>query len=265
MQARLDEEPFPIVFADMRQVLAARARMPKELQLGQGLSGFPTLAVRARTDWRPIAAELRRIVRDVDPGVGADSIAALDNLRDGSLVRPRFYAVLVGLFAAIAGIIAAVGDLRACSPTPSSSGRTRSACAWRSARGAAPSSQRSCVRASSSPALGVVLGLAGALAVTRSLATMLYGLSPLDPGTFAGVAIALVSVARARRGDCPRAARRASTRSWRCGVSSDHQRAHEITNETRSRKQDVKRQIGRPKSDFVSLRLFVMSCSCSCD
>jgi putative ABC transport system permease protein len=194
VQARLDEEPFPVVFADMRQVLAARARMPKELQLGQGLSGFPTLAVRARTDWRPIAADLRRIVQDVDPGVGADSIATLENLRDGSLVRPRFYAVLVGLFAAIAGIIAAVGIyavLAFAVVQRTHEIGVRIALGARRGSVVAAVMRQGVVLAS----LGVVLGLAGAFAVTRWLATMLYGLSPLDPGTFAGVAVALVSVA----------------------------------------------------------------------
>ena len=54
-------------------------------------------------------ATCARIVREIDPAVGVDSIADLESLRHGSLVRPRFYAVLVGMFAAIAGIIAAVG------------------------------------------------------------------------------------------------------------------------------------------------------------
>ena len=108
-QARLDQDPFPIVYADMRQVLAARALMPKALQLGQGLPGFPTIAVRVPDSWQAVGRDLRPLVRTLDPTVGVDAIAPLEALRFGSLVRPRFYAVLVGVFAAIAGVLAAIG------------------------------------------------------------------------------------------------------------------------------------------------------------
>ena len=109
-QARLDEEPFPIMFADMRQV-ACRAPANAE-----GAATRPGLArvsdhrrPRARTHGnrlRPTFA--RSCVRSI-PASGLATIADLESLRHGSLVRPRFYAVLVGIFAAIAGIIAAIG------------------------------------------------------------------------------------------------------------------------------------------------------------
>jgi predicted permease len=216
VQARLDEEPFPVVYADMRQVLAARARMPKDLQLGQGLSGFPTIAVRAHGAWQPIAEELRPLVQAIDPSVGVGSIADLESLRYGSLVRPRFYAVLVGLFAAIAGVIAAVGLYAvlafAVVQRTHEIGVRMALGARRTA--VVASVLRSCVVLA---ALGVGLGLAGAAVLTRSLSTMLFGLTPLDAGTYAGVTAALVAVAAfASAGPARRATRVDPVVALRC-------------------------------------------------
>jgi putative ABC transport system permease protein len=194
MQARLDEEPFPIVMVDLRQVLAARQRMPKELQLGQGLPGFSTFAVRTRGDWEPIAADLRTIVRDVDPAVGVGSIADVESLRYGSLVRPRFYAVLVGIFAAIAGTIAGVGIYAVLAFTVVQ--RTHEI-GVRMALGARRLAVlRELLRHGVLlTLLGVALGLTAAAGMARYLSTMLFGLTALDVSTYVGVAFALLVVA----------------------------------------------------------------------
>ena len=194
VQARLDQEPFPIVYADMRQVLAARALMPKALQLGQGLSGFPTIAVRTRDAWQPLAGELRPLVRAIDPAVGVDAIAPLDDLRLGSLVRPRFYAVLLGLFAAIAGILAAIGVYGVLAYIVVQRSHEIGV---RMALGAPRVTvlYSVMVRGLTLTGVGVIAGLAGAVAVTRYLASMLFALTPLDGGTFAAVAGAFVVVA----------------------------------------------------------------------
>jgi putative ABC transport system permease protein len=193
-QARLDEDPFPVVFVDLRQALAARQRMPKDLQLGQALSGFPTFAVRARGEWEPIAADVGTIVREIDPAVGVGSIASLESLRHGSLVRPRFYAVLVGLFAAIAGTIAGVGIYGVLAFTVVQ--RTHEI-GVRLALGARRQAVLTEVlrRGVLLTAVGVVLGLAIAAGLARYLSTMLYGLTPLDIGTYTGVAFGLSAVA----------------------------------------------------------------------
>ena len=67
--------------------------------------------------------------------------------------------------------------------------------------------------------IGVVLGLAGALrAVTRFLGSFLFGVSPMDPATLAGVAFVLVAVTIVAS-CCPRCAPRASIRWRRCAAS----------------------------------------------
>ena len=123
-----------------------------------------------------------------------DSIADLESLRYGSLVRPRFYAVLVGMFAAIAGIIAAVGIYAVLAFAVVQ--RTHEI-GVRMALGA----RRHAVlmevlrRGVLVTVLGVGIGLAVAAALTGYLSTMLFGLSPLDMGTYAAVAFGLVALA----------------------------------------------------------------------
>jgi putative ABC transport system permease protein len=168
--------------------------MPKELQLGQGLPGFSTFAVRTRGDWEPIAADLRTIVRDVDPAVGVGSIADVESLRYGSLVRPRFYAVLVGIFAAIAGTIAGVGIYAVLAFTVVQ--RTHEI-GVRMALGARRLAVlRELLRHGVLlTLLGVALGLTAAAGMARYLSTMLFGLTALDVSTYVGVAFALLVVA----------------------------------------------------------------------
>jgi putative ABC transport system permease protein len=193
-QSRLDEEPFPIVFADMRQVLAARALMPKALQLGQGLPGFPTIAVRVRGSWQTLASELRTKVRTIDSALGVDSIVPLEDLRFGSLVRPRFYATLLGSFAAIAGVLAAIGVYGVLAYTVAQRSHEIGV---RMALGAERRSILKSIlgRGLALSALGVALGLVAATGMTRSLSTMLFGLTPLDVGTYLAVSTGFLAVA----------------------------------------------------------------------
>jgi putative ABC transport system permease protein len=194
VQARLDEQPFPIVYAEMRQILAAGQRMPPDVKIGQGLSGFPTIAVRTQGDWRPVAEGFRPLVQNIDPTIGVGSVVDFETLRYGSLVRPRFYAVLVGLFAAIAAAIAAVGLYAVLAFTIVQ--RTHEI-GVRMALGAQRASVVAGVLRSGVvlTSVGVAVGLAGAAVLTRSLSTMLFGLTPLDAWTYAAVAATLIVVA----------------------------------------------------------------------
>jgi putative ABC transport system permease protein len=120
--------------------------------------------------------------------------ARLESLRSGSLVRPRFYAVLLGSFAAIAAVLAAVGlyGVLAYSVVL----RTHEI-GVRMALGA----NRRAVLAGvlrdglTTTTFGVAVGLAGAAALTRSLSTMLFGLTALDAPTYVAVAVAFIAVA----------------------------------------------------------------------
>jgi putative ABC transport system permease protein len=137
-------------------------------------------------------------VRALTRGLGAtatlDSVATLDQLRTGAMKRPRFYAVLLGTFAGIAGALAAVGiyGMLAFAVTQ----RTREI-GVRLALGAQPGEVVRLVmrRGVLLTGLGIALGIAGALTLTRLLSSMLFGLTALDPFTYVGVAAFFTAVA----------------------------------------------------------------------
>jgi putative ABC transport system permease protein len=104
------------------------------------------------------------------------------------------YAVLLGTFAAIAVALAAAGIYGVMAYSVAQ--RTREI-GIRVALGARPSSVLGLVMGQSAllSIAGVVIGLAGAMWTTTYLQSLLFGLTPLDPATFAGVAVLFLAVA----------------------------------------------------------------------
>jgi putative ABC transport system permease protein len=142
----------------------------------------------------------------LDPDLLTTRIRTMDTLISRSLQSPRFQMVLVGTFAGIAVLLAALGvyGVLAYSVTQ----RTREI-GIRMALGAQPRDVfRLVVSQGMIPAaVGILIGLAGALALTRFLERLLFGVKPTDLATFAGVAVVLAVVALAA---CYLPARRAA-------------------------------------------------------
>jgi putative ABC transport system permease protein len=120
----------------------------------------------------------------------------MDQWLSASAAQPRLNAVLVAVFACVAMLIAAIGVYGVLSYSVNQ--RTREI-GLRMAMGAPRSSVlRLIVREGMLVALaGIGAGLVGAAAVSRVLASLLYGVPERDPATFAGVAAALAVVALA--------------------------------------------------------------------
>ena len=118
----------------------------------------------------------------------------MDGIIARSVEERRFYAVIFGLFAALALMLAAIGVYGVMAYGVAQ--RTREI-GIRMALGAATSDVLRLVLRESAPAtlIGIVTGLLGALALTRFLRGMLFGLTPLDASTFAGVVLLLSMVA----------------------------------------------------------------------
>ena len=118
----------------------------------------------------------------VDPDVRVVRIARFATLLEGPLARPRFNAVLIGLFAAAALVLATIGLYAV---TAADVRRRRAEIGVRLALGATPAGVLSLVLAGGLrlAAIGAGIGLAFAIALGRLLRGMLYGVHPVDPQT----------------------------------------------------------------------------------
>ena len=128
----------------------------------------------------------------------------MDRLVASSVARPRFYAVSLGVFAGVAGLLASIGIYGVLAYAVIQ--RTHEI-GIRLALGAGRASVLGLMlrKGLLLTAIGITLGMVGAAGATRLLQGMLFGIAPLDPTTFAGVALifgcvaALASYGPARR------------------------------------------------------------------
>ena len=145
-----------------------------------------SLSILARTSLDPtsIAGTLRTFLYEANPTVPV-RFETMEELFDGTLAYPRFRTQVIGLFAGVAALLAAVGIFGVLAYLVGQ--RTREL-AVRRALGA---SAANVIRLIMGPglrlvAIGLVLGLAGALAVSRLLTGLLYEIGPWDAGAYLG-------------------------------------------------------------------------------
>ena len=137
---------------------------------------------------------MRNSLTVADPALAPGDITALQDILDRSVDQPRFRTMLLGAFAAAALVLASVGVYGLVSYSVAS--RTREI-GIRIALGARPGQVlipllRDGLRLALA---GIAIGLAGAVAAGRLLASFLYAVSPGDPATFITVALLLLAVA----------------------------------------------------------------------
>ena len=158
--------------------------------------GGMTLVVRAAADPQALMPMIRNEVKKVDAELPLYNVRTLDDYVSGSVAQRRFTALLLGIFAVVALLLAAVGLYGVMSYGVAQ--RTHEI-GVRVALGAESSDVLWLVvgQGLRLTMLGVVLGWLGALAVSRFLSGMLYGVAGDDPVTFAAVAAVFVAVALA--------------------------------------------------------------------
>ncbi|MGA2594602.1 MAG: ABC transporter permease [Bryobacteraceae bacterium] len=151
------------------------------------------LAVRCSGDAARLADALRRNIQSIDPGVTLAQIGAMDQSLALSVSQPRFDTMLLSLFAGIALLLAAVGIYGLIAYSVAQ--RTHEI-GVRMALGAARADVVRMVvqQGASLAAIGIVLGLGGAFALTRLLKTLLFGIGVTDTLTFAAAPVGLMLV-----------------------------------------------------------------------
>jgi len=149
----------------------------------------------ARTSGEPsaLAGPIRAVIGGIDPNLPV-AVETIDHIVSASVARERFSVVLLSVFAAVALVLAIVGIYGVISDAVSQ--RTREI-GVRMALGARSGDVlRLMIRQGLLPAmLGLCLGLAGAVAATRLMSSLLYGVSATDPATLGGVSALIAVVA----------------------------------------------------------------------
>jgi len=179
----------PEVWLEYRQALAMQARWGDSVARQNELSiGFLSFAIRTRDRPDAIAPAISRIVREVDPNAGIDAIIPLDRLVAQSVARQRFNAVVLALFAAVAAILAAIGIYGVLAYSVV---QRRQEIGIRMALGAQRIQVLGLVlkQGLALGTIGIAAGIAGAAAASRVLEALLFGVTPLDVGTFVAVAL----------------------------------------------------------------------------
>jgi predicted permease len=152
------------------------------------------LAVRGTGDASLLAGALRSEVHRIDPGLAVAAVRSMDRVADGSYSTPRFALFLVGLFAALALALAATGIYGVISYSVN---QRMHEFGMRMALGARPGDVIGLVlrQGTRLAVAGIVIGLAGALALAQLLGSLLYEVSKTDPLTFAAVAVVAIAAA----------------------------------------------------------------------
>jgi putative ABC transport system permease protein len=158
------------------------------------VNGAGVLLVRTRGDVAGLGPALGRVIREVDPGLAVFGVEPLAHTVSRSLSKPRFTMLVLGMFAALALALAAIGIHGVISYGVVQ--RTREI-GIRMALGARPGLVlRQVAREGLLLAgVGTLLGLVGSFAFGRVLRSLLFGISPVDPITYVGVTLFLAGVA----------------------------------------------------------------------
>jgi len=175
---QLGEQPQPVVY----------------LPLDQQSIGAVTLHVRTGADPTAVLPAVRSAVQSLDKDLALTNAITIQDAIARGLWAPRAGAALFGLFGLLGLILASLGTYGVMAYLVAQ--RTNEI-GIRMALGASPANVLGLVIRQSMRLVGagIVLGLIGALALTRLMSSLLFAVSPYDPATFAAVSLVLAAVA----------------------------------------------------------------------
>jgi predicted permease len=177
-QRGLSAEPFPMVYVPYNVLPGA----------------LNSIVVRSTSPASAVETAIRAEVRAVDPNLPVVGLSTMSEVVSQSVATPRFYMMMLATFAGVALVLAAIGIYGVISYTVAQRSRELGI---RIALGASRGRVIGNVLrdAMTLAVIGVGLGVAAAVGVTRFISSMLFGVAAVDIMTFASVALALTGVA----------------------------------------------------------------------
>jgi predicted permease len=156
--------------------------------------GAVTVVLRTAGDPIALAAPVREAIRAVDADVPISDVRSFEQVIAASVARPRLIMTLLTLFASVGVLLGAIGVYGVIAFAV---GERRRELGLRIALGAEPGAVAAGVMLHGVryAAVGIAVGLAGALALTRLMRTLVFGVSTTDPVTFVALSVLLVVVA----------------------------------------------------------------------
>lgn len=183
------------VVADVK-FLALNAVDTEEMYipLPQGPWTNMTLLVRSQSNPHPLVTAVREKISEVDPNLPVSGILGMDDVIGASVAQPRLIMQFVGVFAGFALLLAAIGIYGVMAYTVNA---RKQEMGIRVALGATPADILRLVvgQGMRMTLIGVALGVAASLALTRLLASLLFDVSAADPVVFSAAAVVLGGVA----------------------------------------------------------------------
>ena len=154
------------------------------------------ILLRTSNDVANILPSVRQILRELDPGLPFSDVATIDEMVTQSLSQPRSLSLFVGCFAMVAVVLSAIGIYGVMAFYVQQHSKDISI---RLALGGQPADVLRLVVGQGMRVVsaGIAIGLLGALGLTRLVSNLLFGVKPMDPTTFIGVAGLLLMVALA--------------------------------------------------------------------
>ena len=154
------------------------------------------VVIHSARELQSVVTDARQVVHRIDPNLAVSQVRTLEEIVSDSVAEPRFYMILLSLFATVAIGLSGIGIYGVIAYLV---GQRSREIGIRLALGA---SRRRVVgmvvhEAAAMAALGVVLGLAGAMGLSRVIQSLLFDVSPTDPLTYLAVIVVLGIVALA--------------------------------------------------------------------
>lgn len=178
-QFQLDAEPKPQMYLSYEQA---------------GFFAPRDLVVKTDVDPESLAATVRRTVWEIDKDQPVSNISTMGQILGESIARQRFSMLLLGIFASLAMLLAAVGIYGVMSYSVT---QRRNEIGIRMALGAQKFDvlKLTVGQGLKLVLIGVAIGLVGALVLTRLMSTLLFGITATDPVTFVAISLVLIAVA----------------------------------------------------------------------